>query len=67
MLVQLEPLFVERKTPPPEVPAKRLEPMQANEVTDVLVRPVLADLQLIPLLVERKIPPSRLAANRFVP
>ena len=50
------PLFVERKMPPPKVPAKRFVPETARAKTRVLVKPVLAAVQLVPLFVERKTP-----------
>ena len=65
--VQLVPLFVERKTPPTKVPAKRFEPETARAKTPVLVRPVLTAVQLVPLLVDRKTPPPYVPAKRFEP
>src|SRR3989337_2966327 len=63
---QLVPLLVERKTPPPSVPAKRFVPETARNQTLVFVKPVLAAVQLVPLLVERKTAP-KVPAKRFVP
>jgi hypothetical protein len=65
--VQPAPLFVERKTPPPEVPANRFVPATINVITIVFVRPEFTAVQLEPLFVETKIPPPELAANKFVP
>ena len=64
--VQLVPLLVERKTPPPEVPAKIFVSETASAKTEVFVKPVLAAVQLVPLLVDRKTPP-KVPAKRFVP
>jgi len=65
--VQLVPLLVERKTPPPKVPAKRFVPEIARAKTLVFVKPELTAVQLVPLLVERKTPPPKVPAKRFVP
>ena len=50
------PLFVERKTPPPCVPAKILEPEIKSERIVVVVKPVLTDVHVVPLFVERYTP-----------
>ena len=55
--VQLVPLFVERKRPPPIVPAKRFVPETARALTEEHARPELAVVQVVPLFVERKTPP----------
>ena len=55
--VQLAPLLVERKTPPPSVPAKRLVPETVRDRTYKFVKLLLTAVQLAPLLVERKTPP----------
>jgi hypothetical protein len=62
--LQLEPLSVERKTPPPYVPAKTnpFEPGARAEI-EVLVSPALAAVQVAPLLVERKTPPPQVPAR----
>jgi hypothetical protein len=65
--VQLAPLLVERKTPPPQVPAKRFVPLTAKAMTSLFVKPVLTAVQLVPLLLERKTPPPSVLAKRFVP
>jgi hypothetical protein len=65
--VQLVPLLVERKRPPPQVPAKRFVPLTARALTLVFVKPVLTLVQLVPLFVERKTPPPPVPAKRFVP
>src|SRR5512146_2461634 len=71
--VQLVPLSVERKMPPPLVPAKRYlpDPPEAGEMaralTSMFVKPALISVQLVPLLVERKTPPPLVPAKRFVP
>lgn len=72
---QLAPLFVERKTPLPAVPAKRLVPDTAKALTLVFGKPLLAAAQLVPLLVDRKTPPplypeipeGLIPAKRLVP
>ena len=51
--IQLPPLSVDRKTPPP-VEAKRFVPIKARAPTFVFAgNPALATVQLVPLLVER--------------
>jgi hypothetical protein len=70
-LVQLVPLFVERKTPSP-VPAKIFVPptvfrVVTNDVTIPLVSPKLAIFQFAPLLVERNTPLPYVPAKIFVP
>ena len=62
--VQLEPLLVERNTPPLSVPAKRFVPEMASAETEGLVKPLLTAIQLVPLLVERNTPPA-VPTNRF--
>src|SRR5512137_950113 len=64
---QLAPLLVERKAPPFQVPAKRLEPLTAKAVIFKFVKPELTAAQLVPLLVERKTPPPSVPAKRLVP
>ncbi len=63
--LQLEPLFVERKTPKLLEPAKRFVPETARLRTFLYVNPELAAVQLVPLSVDRKrlSPP----AKRYVP
>ena len=65
--VQLAPLLVEKKTPPPSVPAKRCVPLAARAKTAVAVKPELASVQLVPFIVERKTPPPSVPARRLVP
>jgi len=60
--VQLVPVSVERKTPPP-VPAKRFVPETARQPT-FFVKAVC--VQLVPVSVERKTP-QPVPAKRFVP
>ena len=64
--VQLAPLFVDRNTPPPFVPAKRFVPDTASDRTYVLVNPVFTAVQLVPLFVDRNTP-TFVPAKRFVP
>jgi len=54
--VHVAPLSVERQMKPSSVPAKRLVPLMARDVTDWLDKPVLTESQLAPPFVDRKIP-----------
>ena len=54
--LQLVPLFVERKTPPSQVPANRFAPETARDQIKGFVRPVLTAVQLVPLSVDKKTP-----------
>jgi hypothetical protein len=65
--VQLVPLLVERKTPPPSIPANRLLPLTVRDRTYRFVNPVFTAVQLAPLLAERKIPLPSVPANRLLP
>jgi hypothetical protein len=64
--LQLDPLLVERNTPPAYVPAKRFVPLTTRDQTRVVVKPELTAVQLDPLLVERSTP-LPVPAKRFVP
>ena len=55
-VVQDSPLSVERKRPPPMVPAKIVLPLTARQRTLKFVRPVFTDVHELPPSVERKIP-----------
>jgi hypothetical protein len=65
--LQVVPLFVEKKTPPPRVPAKRFVPLVRRAETFLFVSPVLAAIQVVPLFVERKTPPPFAPAKMVVP
>ncbi|MCC6866806.1 MAG: hypothetical protein IT280_11685 [Ignavibacteria bacterium] len=65
--IQFAPLLVDRKTPPPYVPAKRFVPETTSEYITRFVKPELTTVQLEPLLVDRKTPPPYVPAKRFVP
>jgi hypothetical protein len=60
-------LFVERKTPPLPVPAKRFAPERARAETGLLVNPVLGGVQFTPLSEERKTVPFPYPARRLAP
>jgi hypothetical protein len=64
---QLVPLFVDKKTPLPEVPAKILLPLMAIVLIGTVVRPELIADQLVPLLVDRKTPPLLVPAKTVLP
>ena len=65
---QLDPLFVERNTPPRYVPAKRLAPFTAIALTSVVVKPELTAVHVAPLSVERETPPKPFKpARRLLP
>lgn len=67
-VVQLVPLFVERKIPVFQMPTNRFVPATAKVVIMGFGgRPLLMAVQLAPLLVERNTPTSEMAANKFVP
>ncbi len=51
--VQLLPWLVERYTPSPNVPARRLIPFATRVRTSEFVKPPLTAVQLLPSLVER--------------
>ena len=62
---QFAPPVVERNTPPPLVPAKRLVPIQVRARIEVLDKPI--DFQFTPLSIEENIPQPFVPANIFVP
>ena len=63
---QLEPPFVERKTPA-AVPAKILDPLASIATTVRLVNPVFDAAQFYPLSVETKTPPPSVLTYRVEP
>ena len=63
--VQIVPLLVDRKTPPPEVPAKIYVPKKAKDRTYLFVKPLA--VQLVPLFVDRKTPSPPVPAKRYMP
>lgn len=66
-MVQLLPLFVERKTPTSSVPAKRFFPITARDETQVSSgNPELTAVQLAPLFLDKKTP-ALVPTKRFVP
>src|SRR5437867_9122373 len=64
--LQLSPLFVERKTPFPCVPARSTVPNRDSVFTVVFVNPEFAADHVAPLFVDRKTPPA-VPANKEVP
>src|SRR5439155_17078638 len=65
---QVSPLSVERKPPPPKVPANRLVPLTASLKMYELVKPLLTAVQWAPSSVDRNTPPTgAVPANRLVP
>ena len=63
---QSVPLFVERNTPAPYVPAKRFGPLTTRQPTSESVKAEPTAVQLVPSFVERnRSPPA--PAKRFVP
>src|ERR1700690_123583 len=65
--VQFVPLFVDRKTPPFNVPAKRFVPETARAQTWLFVKPELMAAQFVPLSVDIKTPVPNVPAKRFFP
>jgi len=55
------------QTPPPQVPAKMVLPLVANEKIDILDKPLLAGIQLAPLFVDKNTPPPSIPTKRLVP